>query len=409
MNVLGINYNIDRSSAAHCTPRLITASLEQQFTHVRGERAFPHNSIRSFNEYVWDAIAIPKQLYRDARTHIRKHSTAVIVAVDYLEALSMATISATDYNCCAIIAVDSECVSLGYYADNSFYWILHLDSINSIATFSAAISQFLGYNVYSEDAFRKLSLQGNPKFATWMHNQFIDLHDRGYTMLSSANNGYGTAVPDADIAASAQAVINNTMVHLAQWLQLRCNTDKLAIVGRIAANYISNTAILDTGLFSSIATIPVSSGAAVSLGAAALLSRPLLEHCYIGQDAIGFESPEQVASALLAGNIVSIEHGKQEFSDNSFINRNKLFIPFDTLVTQDAHYHICQERDFASYYGCGANPTHGQYLSKVMTPKFKDAYARVVTVASNRNPFINRVLEITKQHGYPILFSKANL
>lgn len=405
MNILGINSCIDRSSAFSSVNNRLSAALEQHFTHALPERAFPHNSIASFNES-WDVVATTA-INADIRANIRKHTLATIELVDYRAALSMATIATRNWDTCAVIAIDSETSSLGYYANKSFHWLREFDHPNSLALFVAAANRLLGFNpLLGDEPAKQLSIGGTTIYESWILDKIIHIGDGSYQLMHDLSRGVGVASPNPDIAASVYSVYTSVMLSLARWLAKQTGCSRVAIVGQAATNYFSNTAILDEGIFEEIATLPISGAAATAIGAAAMLHRPLIEHSYLGVESSSYQTPEQVAELLLRGQVVKYINGRREFSDTSFVNNNAIFIPFIPLVSSNNYYHICQQRDFNTYYSCKAEPTHGQYLSRVIHESIQGDTVRAVTVSSNRNAFMNRVLELTRAQGYPIIFSK---
>ena len=407
MAILGINAVADRSSACSISPTLKVSALCDKHS-----RAFPHDEVRALQKTYSDidTVATVPHAYDLVKASLPAKTR--IERVDYCEALSMATICSTDWDSCALLLSDSYYTRLGYYVDGNFYWIREFSYPNSIALFSAAATRFLGFDAISgEDYARALSITGDPKYTQWLGHKSVHMSDGSYNLLLNLERGVGTGVPDADVAASAQAVFSAVLVNLAQWLRKNVDIPRLAIVGRSAANYISNTDIARLIDYDQIATISLNGAAATSLGAAALIKRPLYEHHYVGIDVEPKRSPDEIANELIQGSVVYHE-GTREFSDNAFMNQNILTLPFEPrlrTITTPLVYAICQDRDYNTYFKGYHTPYYGQYLSQVTNKKALNYdYARVITVAKNKNPFINRVLELTRAQGYPILVSRTN-
>jgi predicted NodU family carbamoyl transferase len=319
----------------------------------------------------------------------------------------MATIASTDWNSCAILLSDSYHTRLGYYIDNSFHWIRSFEYPNNIALFSASVSRFLGYNLL-EDKMRWLSHSGDSKYSTWIAKNVCKISDGNYQLLHNLERGFGVGVPDANIAASAQVVISAVLVNLAQWLRGTIDIPRLAIVGRGAANYIANSAIAELSGYENIAAISVTGAASTALGAAALLQRPILEHAYIGPSKVQTITPDELANKLIQGEVVA-HYAEAEFSDNSFINANNLTLAYKPRIqnlSSQPYYVLCQDTDYHKYFEGKFIPYFGQYSSSVKNKQVIDTdTARVLCVSKNKNPYINRVLEITRAAGYPVIVS----
>lgn len=403
MTILGINAIHDRSSVCSIDQnKMVSAICEKH------NRAFPHSSVNALRRTYEDIDTIATvphatNCVRQAMPRVR------IEQVDYCEALSMATIASTDWTSCAILLIDSYYTRLGYYVDDVFYWIREFTYPNSLALFSASVTRFLGFDpLVSEDEARNLSLRGDPIYKAWMLQHGVAVDDGSYQLLYNLERGFGTAVPDVNVAASAQAVFTEIVLRLASWLRSNIDIPRLAIVGRGAANYITNQELARFAGYEKIAAISINGAAAVSLGAAALLRRPLYEHHYVGTDKNKVINPEEIAAKLLQGDVVNYI-GIQEFSDNNFLSNSNLTIPYMPRLHGLANstvYAVCQDLDYHKYFEGTHLPYFGQYLSEV---KNKNALnydrARVITVSKNKNPYMNRVLELTRAQGYPILVS----
>lgn len=403
MTILGINALHDRSAACSVSStKQISALCDKR------SRAFPTSIIQQLQN-TYDSIDSVATVPHAANTVRQAMPRTKIEIVDYCEALSMATICSTDWNSCAILLSDSYYTKLGYYVDGTFYWIREFAYPNSLALFSAAATSFLGFDpLVSEDDARAISLRGNPTYKSWLESNVVAQGDGAYTILHNLERGIGIGVKNYDIATSVQNVISSILVNLASWLRSNIDIPRLAIVGRTASNYISNQELALLSGYTDVAAISLNGAAATALGAAAMIRRPLYEHHYIGLPVTQKISPEEMANKLLHGDIVSYR-GEDEFSDNAFTNNNIYTIPYEPRLnnlTSSTVYAVCQDIDYHTYFSGKHKPYFGQYISDVKNRKALNYdRARVVTVAKNKNPYINRVLEFTRAQGYPILVS----
>jgi hypothetical protein len=404
MAILGLNTYGERSSACSISSTLSLSALCDKHSS-----AFVHNAmsaLASSHDRI-DTVVTHQYSSNEVRSALPRNIQ--FECVDYCEALSMATIASTDWNSCAILLSDSFYTRLGYYVDGSFYWIKHFEYPNNIALFSAAATRFLGYDgTVSEDAARLIAVRGDSTYVDWLTKNAITISDGSYQLLYNLERGFGSSVPNADIAASAQVVFSAVLVNLAAWLRRNIDIDRLVVVGRSASNYITNNAIADLSGYSEIAAISINGAAATALGAAALIRRPLLEHPYIGKSTNVIHDADKIANKLLRGDSVQLVDAA-EFSDNAFLSNNNIMLPFARLLkelTNKQIYAVCQDRDYSTYFEAAPKPYFGQFICAV---KNKQALpyeqARVIVVSKNKNPLINRVLEITRAQGYPIIVS----
>lgn len=403
MNILGVNAVWDRSAA--CS---ISTSLKISALCDKHSRAFPTSIVDKLRtaHHSFDTVVTHAAAANEVRQSLPRGTRLEIV--DYCEALSMATISSTNWNSCAILLSDSYHTKLGYFKDGSFYWIREFTYPNSLALFSASVTRFLGYDpLEGEDTIRELSIKGNNDYVNWITTNAVHIGHGNYQLLHNLERGFGVSVPNTSIAASTQYVLDKILVSLAKWLREHIDLDRLAIVGRTASNYISNSAIANLTDYKEIAAISINGAAAAALGAAALIARPLYEHHYVGYSQHN-HTAEELATKLLAGEIVEF-YDTDEFSDNAFLSANKLMIPFVPLLSEHKNkilYAVCQDRDYNTYFESKHIPYFAQYLSVVKNKKVLPYNsARVITVSKNKNPLINRVLELTRAQGFPILMS----
>jgi predicted NodU family carbamoyl transferase len=409
MHVLGINAYEDRSAIFDVQDkRILGARLDTNISSLRN----PHND--------WEYVAVPNsKRFNEVKALVKQFTGARVVCTDYRESLAMSSICTRDWESCAVMIVDSYYCALGYYVDRQFHWLREFNYPNSICLFYSAAARFLGFDpLQNETLLSEASLLGKATYEQLINDKFIHSSSGEYTLLQNLTRGIGKSYLNFDMAASVQAVFNRIVLSLAQWLAKAVNNNCLAYAGRASANYQTNTLLADFSGFDELAIQPLTSSAGAALGAAALLSRPTWASTQLGEEATLPDAPDTVATQLLRGKIVSHMSGRAEISDMSLINRNRIAIPFDSLVSKfkqesgfiydwQSPIIICQERDYHTYYEGKHYPTYGQYLSKCRpgTPKFGSDYCRAVTTSITSNAYINRVLEVLRAEGYPILLS----
>lgn len=367
----------------------------------------------------WDYVAYPHTKHFDEiKALVKPFTSARVVSTDYRESLAMSAICTRDWDYCAVMLVDSYYCALGYYTSGNFYWLREFNYPNSLSLFYSAATRFLGFDPLQESLLLEASLLGNTTYENIISERIINSSDGDYTVLLDLTRGIGVGPLNFDIARSVQAVFNRIVLSLAQWLAKSVSNKQLAYAGRSSANYQANTLLAEFSGFNDIAIQPLTSSAGAALGAAALIERPLWVSTHLGINHEPDISADTFAQLLMRGKILPLIAGREEISDTSFVNRNLIAIPFEDTMPEyrkqakfkyswQSPIVLCQERDYHTYYQGKHYPTFGQYLSynKPDTPKFNTNYTRVVTTSISSNAYINRVLEITRASGYPILVS----
>ena len=413
MRVLGLNYHEDRSSAVSVHNQRVVGGLLTSNTEfpqqLITELSDPHQSF----DYV---VTTSNRSLSEFKLLTKPYTKAEPVVVDYKEALAMSSIAMRDWNSCAVMIVDSYYCALGYYADRQFHWIREFSYPNSVSLFYSAATRLLGFDPLTEEyKTAEASEQGSPVYADLIEQRFVRVEDGDYTLLHNLEHGVGTGPLNLDIASSVQTVFDKIILSLAGWLSRYVSDKKLAYAGRASANYLTNTRLANSGYFNELSIQPLTSAAGAAIGSAALLSRPIWDRIDLGAETIMDVTPEQLASQLLKGDIIAYSNNRAEFTDRSTLNRNWLAIPFKPIITKyrqqaglihswQQPYNVCQKKDYNLYYfNANFNSMYGQFASRSLTETINSS--KVVTTNLNRNPFINRVLELTRAEGYPILIS----
>jgi predicted NodU family carbamoyl transferase len=413
MRVLGLNYHEDRSSAVSVHNQrvvggLLTSSTEFPRSLV-AELSDPHQPF----DYV---VTTSNRSFSEFKLLTKAYTKTEPVVVDYREALAMSSIVMRDWDSCAVMIVDGYYCALGYYANSEFHWIREFSYPNSISLFYSAATRLLGFDPITEEHKTvEASEQGSPTYADLIEQQFVNVGDGDYTLLHNLEHGVGRGPLNLDIASSVQAVFDKIILSLAGWLSRHVKNKKLAYAGRASANYLTNTRLANSGYFNELSIQPLTSAAGAAIGSASLISRPIWDRIDIGAETTMPITPEQLAAQLIKGNIIAYNNNRAEFTDRSTINRNWLAIPFKPVIdtfrqqagltyTWQQPYTICQEKDYSLYYpNSNFNSMYGQFASRSLTSTINSS--KVVTTNLNRNPFMNRVLELTRAEGYPILIS----
>ncbi|MFI8891427.1 carbamoyltransferase [Streptomyces paradoxus] len=154
----------------------------------------------------------------------------------------------------------------------------------------------------------------------------------------------------ADVAASAQAVLEETLLDLVRWLHGRTHDRVLTLAGGVALNCVANSRIAREGPFSRVWVQPAAGDAGTALGGALLLSAvegdepESMTGADLGREwsdaelgawlktaAVPFERPPDIATtvarALADNGIVAWFQGRSEFGPRALGHRSLLAHP----------------------------------------------------------------------------------
>lgn len=283
----------------------------------------------------------------------------------------------------AILSIDGwgELTStwLGKGYDNKFEVISVTNYPNSIGSFYATLTDYLGFQMLS-DEYKVMGLApyGKPTFKDkfkelirFKDNGEIELNLKYFTFwkknwtetkwysdelikLLGPNRKEEDEITERhmDIAATLQYVTEEAIIHIARNLYKLTKSKNLAYAGGVALNCVANRKILERTAFKNIFVQPAANDAGASLGAAlycyhVILQQPrkyLMEHCYLGGE---FEDgaitkaieesglkplksndiAKEIAKLIADGKIIAWFQGRMEFGPRALGNRSILADP----------------------------------------------------------------------------------
>jgi carbamoyltransferase len=262
-------------------------------TFPRGWRAFP----RAMQSWLADKLWVRDQLVRAFGVpperilfceHHRSHAASAFFASPHARA--------------AVLVADgvgeAATTSLWRGDGHTLTPLAEVRFPHSLGLFYSAITAFLGFAV-NEGEYKVMGMAayGQPRFRETM-DRLVRLDDRGgysldldpfcfhyhpsesYTSKLEALLGaprhpgapFDPADPEcrrhADIAASAQAVLEDALLHLARHAQATVGADALCLAGGVALNCVANARLAREGPFSHLWIQPAAGDAGGALGAA---------------------------------------------------------------------------------------------------------------------------------------------
>ena len=349
---------------------------------------------------------------------------------------------------------------------------------HSLGLFYSVFTQYLGFEV-NEGEYKVMGLApyGRPRYcdkligpilelhedgAFTLNRRFFDFcrHDRHYDPSLVEHLGVMPRRPDApvreehhDLAASVQHALEIAIASMLPPLMREFGTSDFCFAGGVALNCTANARMIrDLGIRSHIH--PAAGDAGGALGAALqsiMRSReneathryPLC--AYLGVDYprpvikatlslnnIPFREctdiAEELADALVAGKVVAILHGRDEWGPralgarsiladprapemkdhlNAKIKFREEFRPFAPVVKQEAYGEWfetlgMEESPFMLYTHKALRPGQTAAVTHV------DGTSRVQTVSAKQNPYLYRILEaFERRTGVPVLINTS--
>ncbi|MBT2470626.1 carbamoyltransferase [Streptomyces sp. ISL-66] len=254
----------------------------------------------------------------------------------------------------------------------------------------------------------------------------------------------------ADVAASAQAVLEETLLDLVRWLHGRTHDDVLTLAGGVALNCVANSRIAREGPFSRVWVQPAAGDAGTALGSALLLAAGTGEEpepmagADLGRDwsdaelgawlktaGVPFERPPDIAATVaeaLADNaIVAWFQGRAEFGPRALGHRSLLahpghagnlerlndvkgreqFRPVAPMVLAERASEIF-DGPLPSPYMLFVHDVHPDWRERIPAVVHVDGTARIQTVDPAREPLVARMLaEFERRTGLPVVVNTS--
>ena len=430
MNILGVScYHHDSAAASLKNGFILGAAHEERFTRKKYDNSFPYKTIEWLRSTYddWEIAAFYEETtYKQFKNDIKKVTKAKPVLVDHHSAHAMSSIIMTDWKKCAVMVIDTVggkfSTSLGVYENDKITWIKRFRYPNSLGLFYSTATRLLGFEPLSgESQVMAAAGYGTPKWASFITDKIINVQNGDYTLLQDLTRGVGTGVLDWDIAASVQSVFTDIVVNLANWLHKETGLTNLAYSGGCALNCVTNSALIKLTNFDDIAIQPASGDAGASLGAAALIERPLWENAFLGYEDYDSIPPDEAAEKIIKGDIIPVIHGRAEFGPRALGNRSLLCGPFNSTIDKlnkikgrendswRPYAPIIQDKEannFFNVYKACTNMLFIADIKKESNFKTNDGTARLQHITGSQ-AYLYKVLEITRQYGFPILINTS--
>ncbi len=321
------------------------------------------------------------------------------------------------------------------------------------------LTEHLGF-LRSSDEFKVMALasHGRPRMLAELRRHVHPTGDGGFRATGVP---WGEFCPSrgvdepwsgahADLAASAQAVLEETMLDLVRWLHGRTHDDVLTLAGGVALNCVANSRIAREGPFSRVWVQPAAGDAGTALGSALLLAAGAgdapepMAGADLGRDwsdaelgawlktaGVPFERPQDIAATVaeaLADNaVVAWFQGRSEFGPRALGHRSLLahpghagnlerlndvkgreqFRPVAPMVIADRAAEIF-DGPLPSPYMLFVHDVAADWRERIPAVVHVDGTARIQTVDPEREPLVARMLtEFERRTGLPVVVNTS--
>ena len=351
---------------------------------------------------------------------------------------------------------------------------------HSLGLFYSAVTAFLGFRVNDgEHKVMGLASYGRPRYSDELA-RLVHFEDGAYTLDLSAfrftfdpDKSFGEGLtrilgppraPEdpvlyqgkdsrhADIAASLQRVLEDSMLTLLHELKRRVPSENLCLAGGVGLNVVANARLLKEGPFQRLFVQPAAGDAGGALGAAlhvwhAQMGKPRayrMEHAFLGESvrpapddgALTLDDEDKridrMVDALLKGQTIGWVRDRFEWGPrslghrtlladprrpnmrdhiNSVIKRRELFRPLAPAVAAeqaDRYFIVPSGGESPARFMLLSTDTHDDAVEKIPSVLHIDRSARVQLVHAEVDPLFHRLLtRFGEASGVPVLLNTS--
>lgn len=376
----------------------------------------------------------------------------------------------------AILSIDgigeTTCTLLGIGQGKSIKKLKEFHYPQSLGFFYEEITKFLGFQRNNDEyKIMGLAAYGKPRYYDALRRLIVLKPEGGYKVnidfkkttlfgvkelhdVLGAPRIVGGKITErhADIAASAQMILEDTVLHILDWLYKKTKNRNLCMAGGVALNCVMNERIRTESGFEHIFIQPAAHDAGTALGAAlwvnhAVLGKPreyIMEHAYLGPEfsdaeiesklisnkipfGKSFDIARDSANLISDGKVIGWFQGKMEFGPRALGNRSILADPRDPSM-KDKINRIKGREEFrpiapaileeetGNFFESSEPSPFMLYARKVRQSRADlipavvhvDGTARLQTVNRNQNPlFYDLIKEFYFITGIPVVVNTS--
>ena len=371
---------------------------------------------------------------------------------------------ASGFESCAVLTVDGRgersSALLGRWRDGRLEMLAEQSLPHSLGLVYESLTDHLGFRRAS-DEFKVMALAsyGRPRWLAEVRDAMHATGDGGYVakplewerFAPAVTGGEGLGSAHADLAASVQTQLEETLLELAAWLHERTGESRLAMAGGVALNCVANSRLWRDGPFDEVWVHPAAGDAGTALGAALYVAHEVGERMepmtgaalgrgwtagelsgWLDRGALDYEHPRDVAEEAadtLAGNgVVAWFDGRAEFGPRALGHRSLLadprdagnlerlndvknreqFRPLAPMVLDEHAGEIFDGGPLPSPYMLFTHRVREEWLDRIPAVVHVDGTARVQTVNAEREPTVARLLRaFADRTGVPVLVNTS--
>ena len=311
----------------------------------------------------------------------------------------------------------------------------------------------------SSDEYKVMALAayGRPRFLDRLRGLVRATGDGGFTVapidwssMAPPVHAQGWADVHADLAASAQARLQEMLLELARWLHAQTGDRHLVMAGGVALNCVANSWLAEHGPFESIWIQPAAGDAGTALGAALYTAQRLgdrvapMSTAALGRawsdDEIGEwltaadvtyervpDVAEAVADVIAANGVVAWFQGRSEFGPRALGHRSLLanpshpenlrrlndikgreqFRPVAPMVRLERAVEIF-EGPMPSPYMLFTHRVRPAWRERIPAVVHVDGTARIQTVDGSEEPLVAAMLDaVERRTGVPVVVNTS--
>ncbi|MEV0598004.1 carbamoyltransferase C-terminal domain-containing protein [Streptomyces sp. NPDC050315] len=372
---------------------------------------------------------------------------------------------ASPYDDSAVLVLDGrgECAShlAGAYSDGELKVLAAQELPHSLGLFYEELTDHLGF-LRSSDEYKVMALAsyGTPRFRDQLREYVYADGTGGYVaehvpwerMVPRRLSGRRITTDHADLAASAQACLEDMTLDLGRWLHDKTGRRTLSLAGGVALNCVANSRLYRDGPYEDIWVQPAAGDAGTALGAAlhvaqeqeaapvapmptAALGRGWSDEelrAVLEEAAVPYEEPDDIAETVaeeLANNgIVAWYQGRSEYGPRALGHRSLLahpghpdnlerlnavkgreeFRPVAPMVLEDRAAELFEGGPLPSPYMLFVHDVREPWRAKIPAVVHVDGTARVQTVEERTEPLVARMLAaFDRRTGIPVVVNTS--
>ena len=389
----------------------------------------------------------------------------------------------------AILTVDGvgewATTTFGKGMGNQLEIVSELHFPHSLGLLYSSITAFLGFQVNEgEQKVMGLSAYGKPIYQEQIQSLLDFSQDGSFELDVSAfrypfdpDKSFGTKLTKllgdarepnkpilykngntrhADIAASLQVVLEESLLSLTKQLHKQVPSKNLCLAGGVALNVVANSKILEQGPFENIFIQPAPGDAGGALGAALYVNHVELnaqrcfvqKHAFLGETATTNTSKnaretsreisdddklvDEVVNKLIHGNTIGWVQGRFEWGPRSLghrslladprkaemklhINENikhrEMFRPFAPAITKehaDKFFDIPKGAESAAQFMLLSMPALQETMDEIPAALHTDGTGRVQIINKDIDPLFHKLISrFGEETGVPVLLNTS--